>query len=316
MDTKLLKLLKTVATTKHYMPVLAYTHIACDYATVSDTDVSLTIKIDSTMPIPDGIYDLNPFAKTSLPLDEYPLNLTKFYTPSDDMHTINIHDLQVALLHASTDETRFNLNGVAVTKNTTTKNNNLIATDGHRLFAQDYYKLSTDCIIIPYKACKKLIAYAQYRDFETVTLCVHDNMLANHEIGIRLCNADYPDCAQVVPKNIDPCAEIDLNLAIPALKRSILLTKHDKNHAIDLVLTTEEVYIVAHSTEYPSERFKIGNGSSVSEAIEINASYLLDAIKLEDKRAPVNISVSGLRSPIILSRSLIMPLKMGSVKRK
>lgn len=302
MNTKLLALLKTVVERKHSWQILTYARVASNRITVTDQDI--TVVIDSPDPIADGVYSLTPWARTMQAVQDFP-DVPSFLF-SEDKRTINISDLASALTHASKDETRFNLCGVAVTSE-----NALIATDGHRLYCSDLFAKDKNPLIIPIKACKTLIAYAKYKGQSHVELTHKDMRLSNAEVSLRCIDGQFPDWRIVVPTGTRTIGHFDRKKSIEALKRAILLKKDDRCRPVKLETSDNKMLLRVSPPDSAEEIIDIGIGKS--EFLSgFNANYLLDAIKCsEDKTIPIVGTTA--HDPILIdNRSIIMPMKLDS----
>jgi DNA polymerase-3 subunit beta len=210
--------------------------------------------------------------------EEYPGLPT--ITPDAQESTIDADTLQALsrVLHAaSTDETRYNLNGVCAE----TIDGHIIwtATDGHRLATTSTpgeWPSASGEVILPRVFVDEVARQAKRSGaivsadpslvkaaFDTVTVIS------------RLIEGKYPNYRQVIPKDHTLKAWVDRNAAMDVLKRASKLSM--KNHAVKITLHGE--FIVEAGSENGSAREALAVDYDGPEIVMgVNAKYLIDAL--------------------------------------
>ena len=112
-----------------------------------------------------------------------------------------LDQLQGVAAASSTDETRFNLNGVYFDRDS----KRLVATDGHRLHYSDVNLNDLkESFILPSKAIKVLLAACHYSNQKDWRMQVDNRTLivycADFTLSARLIDGQFPDYNQVMPK--------------------------------------------------------------------------------------------------------------------
>ena len=188
-----------------------------------------------------------------LPEDEFP-PLPKF--DESRLFTLKQADLKDGLKRTayaiSTDETRYVLNGVlfAFKDNKLT----LVATDGRRLALMDIDAEITAeqevSLIVPAKAVNEL--QRLLKDEGEVTIKIGQNQIAfelNSALLIsKLIEGNYPNYRQVIPAETKERVTLERESFHNAVRRVALLTS-EKSNSIKLVLTKNNLDIVANSPE-------------------------------------------------------------------
>jgi DNA polymerase-3 subunit beta len=191
----------------------------------------------------------------------------------------------------SSDETRYNLNGVFFEPQEGTLR--LVATDGHRLSLAEAdspgdFKLKKG-VILPKKGLfelKKLLAEAVEGGQEkpSAELGFVESSAIVRRAGVtlvmRLIEGTFPDYKQVVPKAGEKVLKVGRIRFLETLRRISILAS-DKSHAVKLELGKGNLRVVAQNpdlgeakedvtVEYQGEPLKIG----------FNARYLIDVLQV------------------------------------
>ncbi len=188
-----------------------------------------------------------------LPEDEFP-PLPKF--DESRAFTLKQAELKDGLKRTayaiSTDETRYVLNGVlfAFKDNKLT----LVATDGRRLALMDIEAEITAeqevSLIVPAKAVNEL--QRLLKDDGEVTIKVGQNQIAFELNGAllvsKLIEGNYPNYRQVIPAETKERVTLERESFHNAVRRVAILTS-EKSNSIKLVLTKNNLDIVANSPE-------------------------------------------------------------------
>lgn len=225
----------------------------------------------------------------------------------------------------STDETRYNLNGVYLELLSDTGKIRMVATDGHRLAyidrtIEDEAGAISSSVIIPRKALAELKRLVDEDDSDELELCFDGNSGLVKKGGVvlvmRLIEGEFPNYRQVLPK------ETSHRIILPSdefanLIRRVALLSSERSRAIRLDLSpgilvassnnpdlgeaTEEMDI-----NYEGEPFSIG----------FNARYLLDSLAalktkeielgLHDELSPVQIRPTDDTDTL----SVVMPMRL------
>jgi DNA polymerase-3 subunit beta len=189
---------------------------------------------------------------------------------------------------ASTDETRYNLNGVLFEVNEDDGKVVMVATDGHRLVrierafeGAEFGK--RDPVILPRKGMSELKRLFDGDD-DSVPLGL--GFFDNHAVlrrgdttlGMRLIDGTFPDYKQVVPKLADKVVRISRGDTVDSLRRVSVLAS-DKTQPVKLALRKDSL-VVSCSNPDAGE---ISDDVPVEYAgddvdIAFNARYLVDGL--------------------------------------
>ncbi len=192
----------------------------------------------------------------------------------------------------STDETRYNLNGVFFEPSADALR--LVATDGHRLALVERQVGGTfglkRGVILPKKGLqelRKLLAEAAEAGAEAggeTKLGFVENSAIVHRPGVtlsmRLIEGLFPDYRQVIPKGSDRAVKLGRDRFQETLRRMSLLST-DKAHAVKLELVKGTLKVSSQNpdlgeakeevpVDYAGEPLKIG----------FNARYILDVLSV------------------------------------
>lgn len=232
--------------------------------------------------------------------------------------------IEKTIFSASTEESRFNLNGVFIELIDEEKNKfRMVSTDGHRLSMIDR-KLSTSVpfdksIIVPRKGLQEIKKILE--DSEKI---VHFGVIENNCIFkknniivfIRLIDGEFPDYNEVIPTQNKNIININKEKFSEGLRR-ISLISSDKYKGI---LFDFKENLLRLSSSNP----EIGDAEELLEAkyqgdpitIGFNARYFLDILNVIDTDE-VNIELADSESPAILRiendpdfLTVVMPMKI------
>jgi DNA polymerase-3 subunit beta len=190
------------------------------------------------------------------------------------------------LYATSTDETRYNLNGVYA-ETIDEGRLRLVATDGHRLAKIDRALGSavpflTRGIIIPRKGVAEIQKLCDETDGGVEIGMSPEGFLVVRRpdllLSCRLIEGDFPNYRQVLPKDQKVRLVLSRERLLHAVKRVSLLT-HERTRGFKLVLEADSLELSATNpdlgevrevlpVEYRGERFETG----------VNARYALDAL--------------------------------------
>ena len=228
----------------------------------------------------------------------------------------------------STDETRFNLSGVCFEmvdgENKGSKLLRGVATDGHRLAAitRSVEGLSLNAsVIAPRRGLSELRRLLEAHGDKEVGLSISEGFFAaevdNAKITMRLIDAEFPDCGQVIPKKRGKKALISTTQLVPALRRvSLMVSDRGKGVRFDLSPSTLKISSQSPELGEASEEISIQyEGESAS--IGFNATYLLDVATSLEGHATIVLEHQGELGPSKLySESdesyfgIVMPMRL------
>lgn len=223
----------------------------------------------------------------------------------------------------STDETKYNLNGLFIHK---TEENKLrvISTDGHRLtLFQDKETINNTIfdkgIIIPRKGIIELKKITENTEDNFEISILENNLIVSNDeilLVIRLIDGDFPDYNRVIPTKLDNFAVINSNDLLQTLKRISILA-NEKSRGVNLIFKKNKLELNSSNPEYGNASDFINieyNGDDIN--IGFNAKYLLDAlINIYSKN--INFYISDNVSPCLITQendlsyqAIIMPMRL------
>ncbi len=251
------------------------------------------------------------FRIVGLPAEDFPA-LPRFdKVPFDDVDPAVLLDMiERTFFAVSTDETRYNLNGVFFEPGA--GGLRLVATDGHRLsLAERALSVSFGLkrgVILPKKGLselKKLLSEAGESGEEKpeAKLGFLENSAIFRRPGVvlvmRLIEGLFPDYKQVIPKAGEKVVRLGRARLAETLRRISLLSS-DKAHAVKLELSKGVLRVLSQNpdlgeakedvpVEYDGEALKIG----------FNARYLIEVLAVL-KSADVQLELADDLSPGVL----------------
>lgn len=236
--------------------------------------------------------------------------------------------LDMTVFAASTDETRYNLNGIywELKSRNGGKVLRLVATDGHRLSQIDWdgaVQLNLPAgVILPKKGVTELRRLLEDAEAEeNVELSFQKNHgLFRREsqfLVVRLIEGDFPDYEQVVPKGAAKKATIIRETFLAALRRVSLLSA-EKGKGVKFSFSSSNLEVSARNPDLgeAQESLEVEFDSKEEFSIAFNAKYIMDvlsAIKAEKVVFEFNDELSpGVIKPVSDEKylSLIMPMRM------
>lgn len=194
---------------------------------------------------------------------------------------------------ASTDETRYNLNGVLFEPAAEAEDKCvMVATDGHRLvrIERSFEGASfekKDAVILPRKGLSELRRLFDDSDAEAA---LEVGFFENHAVlrrggtvlGMRLIDGTFPDYKQVVPKLADKVVRISRADTVDSLRRVSVLAS-DKTQPVKLALRKDSL-VVSCSNPDAGEISDDVPVEYAGEDIDVafNARYLVDGLSSLD----------------------------------
>lgn len=209
---------------------------------------------------------------------------------------------------ASTEETRYYLNGLYVHAKTEGQTNVLrvVATDGHRLacvespLPEGADKLAG--VIIPRKTVAEIRKLLDDTESQTVAISLSENKIrfALQDITLtsKLIDGTYPDYERVIPTDNDKVLELSVKALATAVDRVSVVA--ERTRAIKMITNKNHVVLTTSSPDLGSALEEV-EASYESDALEVgfNFRYLLD-ILTEIKGENVQISFADGSSPSII----------------
>jgi DNA polymerase-3 subunit beta len=230
------------------------------------------------------------FRIVGLPAEDFPA-LPRFekvaFTDVDPALLLDM--IERTFFAVSTDETRYNLNGVYFEP--AAEALRLVATDGHRLSLAERAVGGTfglkRGVILPKKGLQELrkllaeVAESGEEKIETKLGFVENSAIFRRPgviLSMRLIEGLFPDYRQVIPKTGDKVVRVGRERLLETLRRISLLSS-DKAHAVKLELGKGTLRVLSQNpdlgeakeevpVEYAGEPLKIG----------FNARYLTDVL--------------------------------------
>jgi DNA polymerase-3 subunit beta len=234
--------------------------------------------------------------------------------------------LRITSYAASTDETRYVLNGVLLSF----KEEKLyaVATDGRRLAMVEqeleFPKGSEVDLVVPSKTVVELIK--TLRDDGPLKIFATENQVAfefasregvegdDMLIVSKLIEGTYPNFRQVIPSHCEERITIEREAFLNAVRRVALMTS-DKSNSIKVSLTKNRLEVNAISPELGEAQEKLDVKYSGKEiSIAFNPEFLLDPLR-NLTTDEVYLEVTDELSPGVLKTSspfryVLMPMRM------
>jgi DNA polymerase-3 subunit beta len=189
---------------------------------------------------------------------------------------------------ASTDETRYNLNGVYVERIQPGGKLRMVATDGHRLsyvdrpLGEGFAALDERGVIIPRKGLAELKKLVDEEDADEVELGFEGNSgLARKQgltLTLRLIEGEFPNYRQVIPEERGQQLTLPTEVFMHALRRVALLSA-ERSRAVKIELSEGQMNLSSNNPDLgdASEELEVDfHGEATS--IAFNARYLIDAL--------------------------------------
>jgi len=189
---------------------------------------------------------------------------------------------------ASTDETRYNLNGVYVERIAETGKLRMVATDGHRLAYVDralgdgLTSLADAGVIIPRKGLAELKKLVDEEDADEIELGFEgNNGLARNgsvTLTMRLIEGEFPNYRQVIPTERGQQLILPTEVFLHALRRVALLSA-ERSRAVKLELSEGQIRLSSNNPDLGDAREELDiDYAGETTSIAFNARYLIDAV--------------------------------------
>jgi DNA polymerase-3 subunit beta len=231
--------------------------------------------------------------------------------------------IERTIFSVSSDETRYNLNGVFIEEVRDGKVR-MVATDGHRLALIERgigsFGLSKG-VILPRKGLAELRRLLEGAEEGEVSVGFKENMglvlKGNVELFMRLIEGDFPDYSKVIPKDNPQIAHLDLEDFLHALRRVSILSS-ERYKGIKVELKPGKASISASNPELGEAVEEIEmeyQGKALT--VGFNARYLIDVLSVLGEGGNIEIALKDDVSPSILRKSdddgylyVIMPMRL------
>ncbi len=225
----------------------------------------------------------------------------------------------------STDETRYNLNGVYVEFLPDSGKVRMVATDGHRLAYIDRsigkgLDHLTKGVIIPRKALVEVKRLVDEDDADEIEFGFEGNSCVvrrgNVTLSMRLIEGEFPNYKQVIPKAPSVRLVIARELLTQAIRRVALLST-ERTRAIRCDLSSGRLLISSSNPDLGEAQEEIDVDYAGKEVmIGFNANYLRESLGVI-KSKEVELGLQDELSPVQLrpsddmdSLSVIMPMRL------
>lgn len=230
--------------------------------------------------------------------------------------------IQKTLFSVSTDETKYNLNGVFL-ESAGEKKLRMVATDGHRLSWAERpmtqsFQLAKG-VLLPRKGVLELQKLIQEEDGVLPLAIEGRNVMVQRgavTLFIRLIEGDFPDYRQVIPSKNDQSAILPKAQLVSAIRRVSLLSQ-EHNRGVKLTFNSGQLELLCSNPDLGEAREEVEcqyKGKHLE--VGFNYRYFLDVLGvLEDET--VKLELKDEVSPCLIRSeidkgfmSLIMPMRL------
>lgn len=284
---------------KNVRPRLTQIRVNKDSLQCTDLETYVTIKNNHGMS--EGLQHHSTLGLTNSTNDveEYPLfNVDRNHR---DVLNIDLEKLERCLQFTSKDETRPQLNGVAI------NGGHLVATDGHTLMTYKLDKKLENDYILPSTSLKVLIKLLKgYKLTGLVTIELNESYatVENSQFSFtcRLIQREYPKWQAIVPTKFTH--HVIINSFENTKDAAPLFKECKRSHACRMVGSEGIVSLIPKN--YPNDRYVIGKCVDDFE-MGFNYSYLVRAANKSDDFI---FKYNGDLNPCEFNEAIIMPLKL------
>lgn len=205
---------------------------------------------------------------------------------------------------SSTDETRYNINGVYVEKEGA--NIRMVATDGHRLALIERKSEWPDLdkgVILPRKGVFELKRFLDTHEDGSLSLAFTPNSMVVKQdstiLIMRLIDGEFPDYKQVIPKGNERKVRVERLGFLSSLKRVSLLSL-EKGKGVKFGLSKGKLELSSNNPDMGEAREEL-NVDYKNDGLEIgfNAAYMMDVLGVID-RDEVILELRDRESPAVL----------------
>jgi DNA polymerase-3 subunit beta len=235
--------------------------------------------------------------------------------------------IEKTIFSISTDETKYNLNGIffKFIDESDKPGLRLVATDGHRLaliqkeLADPEIPELKKGVIFPRKGILELRKMAEDGDGTLKIGFMDNNAVIRKDqtvVVMRLVDGEFPDYGRVIPKNNDFIALISCDLFLHSLKRMAILSS-EKSRGVKIFLKIGLLEISSSNPELGDAREEMEidyQGPEIS--IGFNARYLIDILQVQNAKN-ITLHVKDNISPGLLRpendatfTAVVMPMRL------
>jgi len=226
---------------------------------------------------------------------------------------------------ASSDETRYNLNGVFIERLSDTGKLRMVATDGHRLGYVDR-DLGNDLeglengVIIPRKGLSELKKVVDEEDADEVEIGFEGNhglvKCKGVTLVMRLIEGEFPNYGQVIPKQTQHHLVVATDILSHAIRRVSLLSS-ERSRAVKFELGNHLLRLSSNNPDLGEAHEEIDVDYD-GEALEIafNSRYLMDCLAAMDTKE-IRLDFQDQLSPAQVtptddeeSLAVVMPMRL------
>lgn len=231
-------------------------------------------------------------------VDDYPCNTVDI--KHRDILLVELSQLERCLQFASKDETRLQLNGVAI------NSGHLVATDGHTLKSFKTELSSEHSYIMPSTSLKVLIKLLKgYKLKGLVRIELNESYAtidnSNFTLSMRLIAREYPKWQTIIPSKYEYTLDM---IGFKMLMEYKALFKETRSHSC--ILKGSEGVILLTPKNYPNHNIIIGTCNHDFE-IGFNFDYLVRAANKQDS---FTIKYNNELGPVLVNDCIVMPLKL------
>jgi len=224
---------------------------------------------------------------------------------------------------ASTDETRFILNGIFIDRGLEAFS--FVGTDGRRLHVNKTAQKSEERVhmILPVDSNAKLISLLDFGGEAHLQFSASGRHIAlriDREEGevmffSKVVEGAYPNYAQVIPQNHNKdTVKLNRSDFAQALRR-VALSASEKTSSIQITVRGKEITLTASSPDFGDAKEEVvcENAKGIEAKLAINPRFVIEALNaVEDEH--VVMKVTNDVSPMILSignlLTVIMPIRL------
>lgn len=305
------------------LEITAVTRAVADVTEGGSTTVNAKVFSDIVRELPEGDVTLKLLEQERLLIEtdktkmrmigvsaeEYPSLPGIGMNVTNKISSSQLSEMVAKTLYAvSTDETRFNLNGVCFSIASGEKGKEralrMVATDGHRLamITRPIGDLNFEGqVIVPRKGLAELRRILDSQEDVNTGIDVKDGFLIidtdQTKISMRLIDGEFPDYRQVLPKQKGAIASVESGKLAQAIKRAALMVT-DKGKCLKLDFVPGRLKILTSSPELgdASEELEVQyQGEPLS--VGFNARYLLEVANSIGEEQMLNMELHGALGP-------------------
>lgn len=262
------------------------------------------------------------FSVMGLPSKDFPVFPAVDETKFEPISSNDLREMiDKTVFAASTDETRYNINGLLLEKEDSTIR--MVATDGHRLaLIEKTDSMSVEkksSVLLPRKGVLEMRKVLDEKEGDFYLAVMPKSAVMKKDatvISVRLLEGEFPDYKKVIPKDNSNEASADRASLIASLKRVSILST-DKIKGVKFGFSADKLTLSTSSPDLgeATEDVEIKYGSNDVE-IAFNARYLMDMLEALSDEA-VTITLRDALSPGIVRPSgtkdytyIIMPMRL------